>query len=77
MYRMSIRSAVPDALQESFVMQGMASMATKLDPRTEYNSLDETSIAAKTVLLLAEENPDDVVEIALNIALNQPEELLI
>ena len=74
MYRMSIRSAVPDALQESFVMQGMAPMATELDPRTEYNSLDETSIAAETVLLLAEENPDDVVEIALSIALNQPEE---
>lgn len=74
MYRMSIRQAVPDALQESFVMQGMAPMATELDPRTEYNSLDETSIAAETVLLLAEENPEDVVEIALNIALNQPEE---
>jgi len=74
MYRMSIRSAVPDALQESFVVQGMTPMATELDPRTEYNSLDETGIAAETVLLLAEENPEDVVEIAVNIALNQPEE---
>ena len=37
MYRMSIRSAVPDALQESFVIQGMTPMATELDPRTEYN----------------------------------------
>ncbi|MDE0956130.1 MAG: MFS transporter, partial [Pseudomonadales bacterium] len=74
MYRMSIRSAVPDALQESFVVQGMTPMATELDPRTEYNSLDETSVAAETVLLLAEENPNDVVEIAVSIALNQPEE---
>ena len=74
MYRMSIRSAVPDALQESFVVQGMTPMATELDPRTEYNSLDETSVAAETVLLLAEENPNDVVEIAISIALNQPEE---
>ena len=74
MYRMSIRSAVPDALQELFVVQGMTPMATELDPRTEYNSLDETSVAAETVLLLAEENPNDVVEIAVSIALNQPEE---
>ena len=74
MYRMSIRSAVPNALQESFVVQGMTPMATELDPRTEYNSLDETSVAAETVLLLAEENPNDVVEIAVSIALNQPEE---
>ena len=74
MYRMSIRSAVPDALQESFVVQGMTPMATELDPRTEYNSLDETSVAAETVLLLAEENPEDVVEIAVSVALNQPEE---
>ena len=74
MYRMSIRSAVPDALQEAFVVQGMTPMATELDPRTEYNSLDETGIAAETVLLLAEENPDDVVEIAISVALNQPEE---
>ena len=74
MYRMSIRSAVPNALQESFVVQGMTPMATELDPRTEYNSLDETSVAAETVLLLAEENPNDVVEIAISIALNQPEE---
>ena len=74
MYRMSIRSAVPDALQESFVVQGMTPMATELDPRTEYNSLDETSVAAETVLLLTEENPNDVVEIAVSIALNQPEE---
>ena len=74
MYRMSIRSAVPDSLQESFVVQGMTPMATELDPRTEYNSLDETSVAAETVLLLAEENPEDVVEIAVNVALNQPEE---
>ena len=74
MYRMTIRAAVPNALQESFVMQGMTPMATELDPRTEYNSLDETSVAAETVLLLAEENPDDVVEIAVNVALNQPEE---
>ena len=74
MYRMSIRSAVPDALQESFVVQGMTPMATELDPRTEYNSLDDTGIAAETVLLLAEENPDDVVEIAVSVALNQPEE---
>jgi len=76
MYRMSIRSAVPDALQESFVVQGMTPMATELDPRTEYNSLDETSVAAETVLLLAEENPNDVVEIAVSIALNQPEEVV-
>jgi MFS family permease len=74
MYRMSIRSAVPDALQESFVVQGMTPMATELDPRTEYNSLDETGVAAETVLLLAEDNPDDVVEIAVSVALNQPEE---
>jgi MFS family permease len=74
MYRMSIRSAVPDALQESFVVQGMTPMATELDPRTEYNSLDETGVAAETVLLLAEENPEDVVEIAVSVALNQPEE---
>ncbi|HIG36205.1 MAG TPA: MFS transporter, partial [Oceanospirillaceae bacterium] len=74
MYRMSIRSAVPDALQEAFVVQGMTPMATELDPRTEYNSLDETGIAAETVLLLAEENPDDVVEIAVSVALNQPDE---
>ena len=74
MYRMSIRSAVPNALQESFVVQGMTPMATELDPRTEYNSLDETSVAAETVLLLTEENPNDVVEIAVSIALNQPEE---
>ena len=74
MYRMSIRSAVPDALQESFVVQGMTPMATELDPRTEYNSLDETGVAAETVLLLAEENPGDVVEIAVSVALNQPEE---
>jgi MFS family permease/DNA-directed RNA polymerase subunit F len=74
MYRMSIRGALPDALQESFVVQGMTPMATELDPRTEYNSLDETSIAAETVLLLAEENPGDLVEIALNVALNQPDE---
>jgi hypothetical protein len=76
MYRMSIRPAVPDALQESFVIQGMTPMATELDPRTEYNSLDETSVAAETVLLLAEENPEDVVEIAVNVALNQPEEAI-
>ena len=74
MYRMSIRSAVPDALQESFVVQGMTPMATELDPRTEYNSLDETGVAAETVLLLAEDNPEDVVEIAVSVALNQPEE---
>ena len=74
MYRMSIRSAVPDALQESFVVQGMTPMATELDPRTEYSSLDETGVAAETVLLLAEENPEDVVEIAVSVALNQPEE---
>ena len=74
MYRMSIRSAVPDALQESFVVQGMTPMATELDPRTEYNSLDETGVAAETVLLLAEDNPDDVVEIAVSVALHQPEE---
>lgn len=76
MYRMSIRSAVPEALQESFVVQGMTPMATELDPRTEYNSLDDIGIAAETVLLLAEENPEDVVEIAVNVALNQPEEAL-
>lgn len=74
MYRMTIRSAVPDALQESFVVQGMTPMATELDPRTEYNSLNETGVAAETVLLLAEENPKDVVEIAVSVALNQPEE---
>ena len=74
MYRMSIRSAVPDALQESFVVQGMTPMATELDPRTEYNSLDETGVAAETVLLLVEDNPEDVVEIAVSVALNQPEE---
>ena len=76
MYRMSIRSAVPEALQETFVVQGMTPMATELDPRTEYNSLDDIGIAAETVLLLAEENPEDVVEIAVNVALNQPEEAL-
>ena len=73
MYRMSIRSAVPEALQESFVVQGMTPMATELDPRTEYNSLDDIGIAAETVLLLAEENPEDAAQVAESIAQTDPE----
>jgi MFS family permease len=73
MYRMGKRAAVPEALQESFIIQGAAPIATQLDPRTAYNQQGSLSIAAETAVALAEVSPDNAVEIATNVALSQPE----
>ncbi len=73
MYRMSKRAAVPEALQESFVMQGVSPMVTELDPRTDYHEVFSFSTTAETAIVLVEENPENAVEIATNVALSQPE----
>jgi MFS family permease len=75
LYRMATRAPVPETLQESFVMQGPTPLATDLDPRTEFQGTEETSVAADTAMSLAEENPDDLLDILVNVAQYNPDDV--
>ena len=74
-YRMAMRAPVPETLQESFIVQGPTPLATDLDPRTEFQGVEETSVAADTAMSLAEENPDDLLDILVNIAEHHPQDV--
>lgn len=75
LYRMAMRAPVPETLQESFVLQGPTPLATDLDPRTEFQGMEITSVAADTAMSLAEESPDDLLDILVNVAEHHPDDV--
>lgn len=75
LYRMAKRAPVPETLQEAFVVQGPTPLATDLDPRTEFQGVEETSVAADTAMSLAEESPEDLLDIVVNIAQYNPDDV--
>ncbi|MDP6189565.1 MAG: MFS transporter [Gammaproteobacteria bacterium] len=75
LYRMAMRAPVPETLQESFVVQGPTPLATDLDPRTEFQGMETTSVAADTAMSLAEESPDDLLDILVNVAHHHPDDV--
>ncbi|WP_432473608.1 MFS transporter [Amphritea sp. HPY] len=73
-YRMTVRQALPVEDQESFVMQGAATLAfVDLDPRTEYSeSVQPLSSEAETAVSIAETDPAAAVKMARAIAMSDP-----
>lgn len=75
LYRMAMRAPVPEQLQESFVVQGLSPLATDLDPRTEYQGMEESTVAADTAMSLAEEHPEDLLDIVVSVAEHHPDDV--
>ena len=77
-YRISQREALPIEQQDPYVVQGaLGGAAVELDPRTEFNEIEQTlSAGAEIAVVLALTEPDAAIVLAADIVESNPAELL-
>jgi len=75
-YRMTIRTSVPEDQQESFVMQSVAApIMADLDPRTEHTGVEPMlSEVAEAALMVAENDPAAAVKMTQAVVAATPEQ---